>query len=144
MPVRIASVCWPKVGGAVSWFKGVAENFIGLDIIGALPPSGWGRSKRTPRALTCSSSKAWAMVLIGPLGTPASSRIATHSLVVLCANTSLSIGTRTPRFCTRPAFLAKRSSVTKCLQPAAAQNLAYRLSLPHARMTLPSLVGNTW
>ena len=122
-------VCWPSAGGALRSTGGVADRRSGLATpVICATPSGpaapslqRGRLTARPRALTCGSSKACAIVLIGPHGTALSSSSVIHSAVVRVRVTASMAGISSARFCTRSVLVAKRGSLAHWGWPAAAQ-----------------------
>src|SRR6185437_6502744 len=142
---RIASVCWPMVGGGNLYSTGVAEYLIGLasSAIGSGAP---GCAMRTTmsRAFTCGSANTWSRLLIGLHGTPACSSAAIQSADLRCATRRATSGTTTTRLTTRALLVVKRGSAARSGTPAHAQNFRNCPSLPIASTIWPSALGNTW
>jgi hypothetical protein len=107
-------------------------------------PASRGSVTARPRALTCSSSKAWAMLLIGPQGTALSSSSAIHSAVVRVRVTASIIGISTSRCRTRRVLVAKRGSLAHSAWPAASQKRVNWPLLPMASSMAPSFVWKSW
>ena len=83
------------------------------------------------------------MWLMGPQGTALSSSSAIHSAVGRLRVRSDISGISASRWMTRPALVAKRSSLAQSV-PAASQKRANWPSLPMASSMEPSAVGKSW
>src|SRR4029077_5877938 len=138
------SVCSPSSGGARGYSSALREKRTGLRTWGTRPAVGCGRSMRTPRWRTCTSANAWAMSLIGPHGTCACWRRASHAAVVWVASAAWMRAVSSPRCATRAALSVKRASLLSVSRPAARQKLTNCRSLPTASIRCPSAVANAW
>ncbi len=134
----------PSFGGAFSYSTGVCENRIGLATPGIWTPSSRVRPICRPRARTWGSLNIWAMVLIGPQGTAAASKAATHAMVVRVFIGRARRAARSFRFSTRLRLLVKRWSLASSATPMMAQYSLNCRSVPTAMMMWPSAVSKVW
>ena len=96
-PANTSSVCWPNIGAGRTYSTGVPDILIGLPTMAKSGFCGWGIFTISSRAITCGSSRDWAMLLIAPTGTFEAWIQATHSSAVRprkCADNSSTISAR--------------------------------------------------